>query len=658
MPRFFYQRLALTNLKNNRLTYQAYLTTCTVMIALFYILTAISSTPALDRIGGAAQLKTLLFLGLIVMAIFAAVFLLYTNSFLIKRRTKELGLFNILGMEKRHLAKIMFWETVFSALICLGLGLMGGLVFTRLMFLLLLKLISFEVVLTFQFSPVPLQICLLFFVPIFLVSLLYNLARVQLAKPINLLRAEQFGEREPKTRWLLTLIGFASLTSGYYLAQKVTAPLEALNAFFVAVLLVMLGTYCLFTTGSVAVLKLLKRSKKYYYRRGNFTAIAGLMFRMKENAVGLANVCILSTAVLVTLSTTVSLYLGVEDQLRAHFPRQIEVRAAAAEGEIMRRRIAPILEDSAGAIHSVADYRSLVVPITRQESEFTVNREYLDDFSGRLGFMIFLPQQDYAKMVGKTPGLGQGQVLVLSRTEYPFTKLSVLGSTFTVADQALAAIPGQAHLFLDSYISSYYYVVVEDMGVMEKLLLAQRQALQEKASEFSYYLGFDLNGTDADELALYTDIRAALTGLSCTVSSRAAERDTFYQLYGGLFFVGIFLGALFLMGTVLIIYYKQITEGFADQKRFTIMQQVGMGAEEVRKTIRSQVRIVFFIPLTAAGIHILFAFKMVAKMLAVFNLTNTALFAVSTLGIFLIFALGYLFVYTSTAKVYYKIVRI
>ena len=656
VPRFFYQKLALNNLKKNSQTYRAYLLTCMGTICMYFVMHAISVNQALDQMSGGTQLKVLLFFGVIVIAIFSTIFLLYTNSFLIKRRKKEFGLFNILGMEKRHLAKIMFWETLFIALLGLTIGIISGMILSKLMFLVLLKLIAFNVPLAFEipFSSITTSVAL--FGGIFALSLLYNLGQIQLAKPIELLRGEQMGEREPKTKWLLILIGALSLGAGYYIALITESPLQAFSRFFLAVLLVMVGTYSLFTAGSVGILKLLRGNKNFYYQPRHFTAVSGLLFRMKQNAVGLANICILSTAVLVTLSTTFALYVGVEDQLRNRFPRSIDIVVYDVENTDMgdiRAIVFPILERHAVQPQELLDFRNLTITVAQEGNSFLVGREYFSDFSPNVGFLSFLTLADYQKIVNKPLSLEEDEIILCSDNSYPYVTLTVLERTFTVKEQG-TPFTGQG--YLDSFNS--YFVIVKDLEVLEELHEAQAKVYGESASDFTQYLGFELESTPQQELEIYKEIRARIAGPSISINSRAAERDSFYMLYGGLFFIGIFLGALFLMGTVLIIYYKQITEGYDDQRRFEIMQQVGMGQKEVKKTIRSQVLMVFFLPLVTAGIHVLFAFKMITRLLMVFNLTNVQLFAWCCLGTFAVFALFYGLVYSLTARVYYKIVSV
>lgn len=662
MSRFFYQKLALSNLRKNSQTYQAYLLTCIGSIAMYFVMHTIAANQALNAMAGGTNLKSLLGFGLVVMAVFSAIFLLYANSFLIKRRKKEFGLFNILGMGKRHLAKVMLWETIFTAALGLVLGIVSGMILSKLMFLALLKLITIKVPLTFQISIRSVGASVALFGAIFLISFLYNLGQIQRTKPIELLKAEHLAEREPKTRWLLILLGLASLGSGYYMALTIQSPLQALNMFFIAVLLVMVGTYSLFTAGTVGALKLLRRNKNFYYQAKHFTTISGMLFRMKQNAIGLANICILSAAVLVTLSTTLSLYIGVEDQLSSRYAREIEISLNNVDDkttiEIVRSKISTILEQHNQPAQNAVEYSSFAMVTTQERDSFRADPNYLKDFSPDYTFLVFLPLADYENIADQKLSLLKNEVFVFSKRSYPYDSFSVLGRTFTVINKTGVVPPGQSNLLLDSYISNYFLVVVADMEVLAALSRASADVNQESRSTLNHYLGFDLTSSRPEQIQIYKEIRASLGDIRSDVGSRAAARDDFYILGGGFFFVGLFLGSLFLIGTALIIYYKQVTEGYADQRRFAIMQRIGMGQEEVKKTIRNQILMVFFLPLTVAGIHILFAFKMISKLLGVFNLTNVALFAWCSLGVFLIFSLCYGIVYTLTARIYYEIVRI
>lgn len=657
--RFFYWKLAADNIRKNIQVYLPYILTCTATVAMYYLMHSLSQNSGLGKMSGGDTVQMMLSFGFVVVAIFSAVFLLYTNSFLIKRRKKEFGLFNVLGMEKKHLARIMMYETIYIAVISISAGLIGGIVLSKAMFLLLLKLLRFEVQMGFEISGSAIVFALLLFGTIFFLTLLSNLRQVHLAKPIELLKGGQVGEREPKAKWLLTLSGLASMGTGYYLALTAESPIAALTLFFVAVILVMIGTYCLFTAGSIALLKLLRKNKSYYYRPNRFTTVSGLMYRMQRNAVGLANICILSTMVLVTLSTTVALFVGVEDVLKTRYPRDIVISSYGITDEYIDNlgaTVAQVLENHNLVMQDPMEYRMLSFVGIAQGNEFLTDEPSLNISPSRLKTLCFIPSEDYSGLTGEEVQLAQDEVLLYSQgADYEYESLSVLGRTFSVRKQ-LNELPAVT----EWDISGRHFLIVKDMDVVEEMYHAQADVYGEHGSKLTYHLQFDFPGdvSEEGEIAFYKDLRSSLPsgGVSRYIESREAVKDEFYSLYGGLFFLGLFLGILFIMGTVLIIYYKQITEGYEDKERFAIMQKVGMSREEVKRSIRSQVLTVFFLPLIVATVHISVAFPFITKLLAVFSLRNTLLFATCTGGTVLIFALFYGLVYHRTARVYYRIV--
>ncbi len=659
MGRFFYWKLAADNIRKNIQVYLPYILTCTATVAMYYLMHSLSQNSGLGKMSGGDTVQMMLSFGFVVVAIFSAVFLLYTNSFLIKRRKKEFGLFNVLGMEKKHLARIMMYETIYIAVISISAGLIGGIVLSKAMFLLLLKLLRFEVQMGFEISGSAIVFALLLFGTIFFLTLLSNLRQVHLAKPIELLKGGQVGEREPKAKWLLTLSGLASMGTGYYLALTAESPIAALTLFFVAVILVMIGTYCLFTAGSIALLKLLRKNKSYYYRPNHFTTVSGLMYRMQRNAVGLANICILSTMVLVTLSTTVALFVGVEDVLKTRYPRDIVISSYGITDEYIDNlgaTVAQVLENHNLVMQDPMEYRMLSFVGIAQGNEFLTDEPSLNISPSRLKTLCFIPSEDYSGLTGEEVQLAQDEVLLYSQgADYEYESLSVLGRTFSVRKQ-LNELPAVT----EWDISGRHFLIVKDMDVVEEMYHAQADVYGEHGSKLTYHLQFDFPGdvSEEGEIAFYKDLRSSLPsgGVSRYIESREAVKDEFYSLYGGLFFLGLFLGILFIMGTVLIIYYKQITEGYEDKERFAIMQKVGMSREEVKRSIRSQVLTVFFLPLIVATVHISVAFPFITKLLAVFSLRNTLLFATCTGGTVLIFALFYGLVYHRTARVYYRIV--
>lgn len=657
MRKFFYSKLALSNMNKHRKTYVPYLLSSIFIIAMFYMMHFISSNPGLKEMSGGESLITLLNLGNYVIGLFSVIFLFYTNSFLIKRRKKEFGLFNILGMEKKHIARIISLETFFVAVLSLVIGLASGILLSKLMFLLLSNLLQFEVPFSYFISFPSIGYTVLLFTGIFILTLLNNLRHIHLAKPIELLRGSQVGEKEPKTKWLLVLIGLITLGYGYYIALVTESPLTAMVKFFLAVLLVIIGTYALFTAGTIALLKMLRKNKTFYYQTKHFISVSGMIYRMKQNAVGLASICILSTMVLVMLSTTVSLYIGMEDLLKNRYPKAISVSAnnvSEEQSQSIEELIIEEAEKHQVEIRNPIHYRSASFPTVQQGTSFTVDDSAMQSFTD-VAIIEMIPLVEFNQLEGQTATLEDDEVLLYTLRGDPITDtLTIAGREFQIKDQLQdLSIDEEAAAML----TNTYFLVVKDEHIMRDIYPHEEMDIVEW-TDLSYYYGFDPEGSSEDEVALTRTLSQRLNAASINghVDGLEESRESFYSLYGGLFFLGIFLGALFIMATVLIMYYKQISEGYDDKKRFEIMQNVGLSKDEIKKSIRSQVLIVFFLPLAAAVIHIAFAFKVITKLLALLNLTNISLFVVCTIVTILIFAAFYAVVYTLTAREYYKIV--
>ena len=655
----FYLRLAAVNLRKNGRTILPYLIACTATIAMFFTISSLSQNSGLEQMTGSETVSLVLGLGTTVTGIFSVIFLFYTNSFLLKRRKKELGLYNILGMEKRHLSRVILWETLLMALISLTVGLSAGLLLNKLMYLLLLSLFNCAVPLGFEFSLTALQGTLLFFLAIFALIYLNSLRQIHLSNPIELLKGGQTGEREPKTKALLAIFGTACLGGGYYIALTTTNPLSAFVLFFVAVVLVIIGTYCLFTAGSIAVLKLLRKNKRYYYQTRHFISLSGMLYRMKQNAVGLANICVLSTAVLVMISSTLSLFLGMEDGLRTLYPRSIQT-FSADYADPQKDRLHTITEEVLSARglspENTLEYTYLTFAAVRQEDTFSLDNSNSLSLLGSIYSLNFVLLDDYNRLTGSDQSLESDELLLCS-------PLEELPEVLTFGQREFR-VKGQGEEFLsdssrNASVSGGLLLVVRDLPVLEDLYRTQQEVYGENASAIQLYYGFDLNTDKETLLSVYQQLSDEMkqAGLIAgRLDCREEQRNNFLSLYGGLFFIGVFLGVLFIMATILIIYYKQISEGYDDRDRFLILQKVGMEKQEIRRSIHSQVMTVFFLPLAAAGVHVLFAFPFITRILEVFSLTNVSLFALCTIGCFLVFALFYALVYSLTARTYYRIV--
>ena len=659
-----YTKLAITNIKNNRQFYFPYLLTGIITVAMFYIMCALESNPGIQSMPGAKDLGLILRLEIGVIGIFAVIFLFYTNSFIIKRRKKELGIYNILGMEKRHIAKILSKEAFFTAIIAIGGGLVTGVLFHKLACMLLYRMIGFNGGITFSFSKKGVMITAILFAIVYLLTYIYDLFQVQLANPIELLQSGNKGEREPKTKAIMAVLGVLCLGAGYFIAITTKNPIKALTLFFVAVILVIIGTYLLFTAGSIALLKILCRNKGYYYQTKHFTSVSGMIYRMKQNAVGLANICILSTMVLVAVSTTVSLYVGVEDIMKERYPNEINIRAYYDTGAPSEDSIAPIVEksvkESGRKIRHEEDYLELYFAAIKDQGQYSLDKEKVKTAGDRVSGFVVLTREDCKKKYNEEiPELAENEVALFTIKKTNMDTLVLENRSYHVKEIKQFENTEDFETIADM-MDEYYYVIVNDVQDMERLWQLQKDIYQENSSSISRQVRLDIDGDSEQKKECFENIKTALgpeqAKARILIDSRQSNLDEFYQIYGGFLFLGLFLGILFLMITVLIIFYKQISEGYDDKERFSIMEKVGMSNDEVKATIRSQVRTVFFLPILMAAIHVGMAFPMIKRLLSLFGLSNTALFAGCMAGTILVFALIYLLVFLKTSKTYYKIV--
>lgn len=664
MNKGMYTKLAITNIKNNRQFYFPYLLTGIITVAMFYIMCALESNPGIQSMPGAKDLGLILRLGIGVIGIFAVIFLFYTNSFIIKRRKKELGIYNILGMEKRHIAKILSKEAFFTAIIAIGGGLVTGVLFHKLACMLLYRMIGFNGGITFSFSKKGVMITAILFAIVYLLTYIYDLFQVQLANPIELLQSGNKGEREPKTKAIMAVLGVLCLGTGYFIAITTKNPIKALTLFFVAVILVIIGTYLLFTAGSIALLKILRRNKGYYYQTKHFTSVSGMIYRMKQNAVGLANICILSTMVLVAVSTTVSLYVGIEDIMKERYPNEINISAYYDTGAPAEDSIAPIVEksvkESGRKIRHEEDYLELYFAAIKDQGQYSLDKEKVKTAGDRVSGFVVLTREDCKKKYNEEiPELAENEVALFTIKKTDMDTLVLENRSYHVKEIKQFENTEDFETIADM-MDEYYYVIVNDVQDMERLWQLQKDIYQENSSSISRQVRLDIDGDSEQKKECFENIKTALepeqAKARILIDSRQSNLDEFYQIYGGFLFLGLFLGILFLMITVLIIFYKQISEGYDDKERFSIMEKVGMSNDEVKATIRSQVRTVFFLPILMAAIHVGMAFPMIKRLLSLFGLSNTALFTGCMAGTILVFTLIYLLVFLKTSKTYYKIV--
>ncbi len=663
MSSSIYSRLAVTNLKNNRKTYIPYIFTAMLMAMMYYMLDELSRNSSV----GWENVRLILSYAVEVVMVFSVIFLFYTNSFLMKRRKKEVGMYNILGMGKAHIAKMFFVETLITSSVSIGAGIAGGILLGKLMWLMLLKILHYDVNMDFAVSGAAVVHTLTLFVAIFGLTLIYNLWQVKLANPVELLRGGNEGEREPKTKWLLAAAGVLLTGYGYYVALVAESPLKAIQLFFVAVICVILGTYALFVAGSVALLKMLKKKKSFYYQSKYFTAVSGMIYRMKQNAVGLANICILSTMVLVMISTTICMYMGMDDILTTRFPREFEVTSFYPNSET-KENVRGIIEEEAKrggvSVKDRMEYHCGGIAVLKEGNEFKIAEDE-DVYSGNEDILELkmIPLEDYNALEGRNVSLGDDEVLIYN----PDSKAEKMGGTLRIEGVSYK-IQEELETFLleeknESRVIGCKYIIVKDEEKIQELLNLAYERLKDENPQLDeikveYKVCFDLEGADKDvrktETVIKNRVKEEVGSSYC--DGREIERESFYLLYGGLFFIGLYLGFMFLIATVLIIYYKQISEGHDDRERYQIMQKVGMSKKEVRQSIRSQVLMVFFLPLAAAVLHIAVAFKVITKLLVALNMVNVSLFLTCTVATVVVFAVFYAAVFGVTAREYYRIV--
>lgn len=665
MNRLFYPKLALQNIQKNAKFYFSYLLASLITVASFYNIIALYQDVGVKQIKGSGFVTSLLQICIYVVGLFALIFLFYTNQFLMKHRQKELGLYHILGMEKRHIAIILLWE----CLICMAISIFGGLflgiLVSKLLLMALLRLLSFEIYFGFTVLWSVVGCTVLVFAGIFILIFFSNVFHLWRRKGIDLLHGSQMGEREPKANWFLGIIGITLVGIGYYLAITTKSVMNAYSIFFIAVILVIVGTYLLFTSSSILILKWLKANKKFYYQVNHFSVISGMLYRMKQNAVGLANICILSTLVLILFSTSISMYANAENSLKKQYPQQISVSLTEFDSleqqETEKEKLRTLLQTSL-AEHNLTpinliDREYLVLTCVREGQNF--DSIYLNNYENQqtLCVIIVLKQSEYETEYGTALNLmDNSQAVCYMEQTYAENYFILNEIQLNIAGQ-LTKMPEMGKDMFFSILGDdleFYEIVVKDEMFDEIYIQQNQMAKAEGDSAHSkiWQYGFDLD-EDSETILNYFESLSETKNIFC----REQERANFYILYGGVLFIGIFLGTLFLMATVLIIYYKQISEGYEDRQRYLIMQQVGMSRQEIKSSINTQVLGVFFLPLLTAFVHMMAAFPLMSRILPLMGLFDTGLLWCGFLLTFLVFAIGYIIVYLVTANVYYDIVK-
>lgn len=664
-----YRKLAFTNIKNNGSLYLPYIISGIVTVAMFYIMMFLNNSKGLEKIYGSSYLTSIMALGVGIIAVFSYIFIFYTNSFIIKRRKKEIGVYNILGMEKRHIAKVMGIETVTVALIAIIGGIVTGMLFSKLSILLLYKILAVKETVKFEINFSTIINTLIVFGILYALTLIYNMMQIKLANPIELLRGGNVGEKEPKSKWLMAIIAVGCLAVAYYISFTTENPLKVLSLFFVAVLLVIVGTYLLFIAGSIVFLKMLRKNKKFYYNKKHFAAVSGMIYRMKQNAGGLASICILSTMVLVIIASTVSLYIGLEDELKTRYPMEAVTYVNYLEVDdnvdSVRDHIRQIIEDEGRTITDEKSYGYFNM-LTKQNDN-SLEKTSENDSLGNGTYVNIVTKDALCNLEDSLdekdiPELTDDSVAVYGMKKFNYDSIKILGRKFDVKESKYYRIKKDA--YISSGFTNEYYIVVNNMDTLTQIFDLQKEVYGDRAFTFRNTIGFDFDGTKQQKIDcvnkinkyLVSDAKKEIGNGTAYVEGRAENEEAVYTLYGGIFFLGIFLGTMFLMVTVMIIFYKQTSEGYDDKDRYEIMEKVGMSNAEVKKSIQSQVRMVFFLPIVTAAIHVAAAFPMLRRLLVMFNLTDTQLMIECMIGTLLVFLAIYYLVFKLTSRTYYKIV--
>ncbi len=676
MKSTFYPKLALSGIRKNKKLYIPYILSCVGCAAMFYIIQALSVNEAVAALKGGSNLVTGFMLGKYIVAAFALIFLFYTNSFLIRRRNREFGLYNILGMSKKNVARVIVWETLFTAAVSLAGGLFLGIVLSKLSELGLLYIVKADVNFRFSFSGESVLWTLGIFALIFLLLLAKSLLTVKKTDTLGLMHSENVGEKPPKANWVFALLGAALLGSAYYIAVSIKSPLAAFMLFFVAVLMVIAATYLLFISGSVAVCGALKKNKKYYYKKNHFISVSSMAYRMKRNGAGLASVCILSTMVIVMLASSASLYFGEEDTIKSRFPRDTEIAVQLKSTQqltdelkdSLRSAYEKVFDEHKVIASDVTEYAyAMMTGMLRDKGDYMdpdpANETQALFSADKLRSLYFVTVDDYNRAVGENIQVAPGEAYIATvRCELDRESFEMNGVKLAIAGKLPKMLEiGEANT---GVVPSVLFVINDMKEILPLEELESDNGY--KLMDIKWYYGYDLPFENEEAVDICREQTRALEtieeakdadgGFSYYGSCIAAERADFYTTFGGLFFLGILLSVIFIFAMTMIIYYKQISEGYEDASRFEIMQKVGMTAKDIKKSINSQLLTVFFAPLLFAGMHFCFAFPPIWKILHLFNLFNLPLVIGVSAAVFVLFGIFYAVIYKATAKAYYDIV--
>lgn len=651
MNRGFFSKLALRNLKSNKQIYLPYIFASIATVAMFYMMVALMGNKFVQTRN--ASLPMFFTVGAVVIGVFSFLFILYTNSFLIKRRKKEIGLYAILGMKKKHVSRILTIESLVTSSFSIIVGLIVGHLLGELAFLVLNYALKFGVKMSFPFTLNAVMITIGLFVLIFLVTLIYNITQVTFSNPIQLIKGKQTGEREPKSSIFLFILSLLLIGSGYYLSVTIDNPMDAILYFLLAVLLVIVGTYFLFISGSIFILKALKKNKKLYYRPSPFISISGMLYRMKQNAAGLANITILATMVIVAVATTIAVFMGIQGTLDIRFPYEnkltyyTDANLEEEFKEIQTETETLGLEVTGTEIYTYYDVFSIV-----EDNELILGEKA---YSAKEPFQVkIIVQEDYEKMSNQSIDLETDEILVYDlKDDYDFSTLLIGDATYQIKSKIENPIK------MDKLLSPNMVLVVESKEVLQSIMDYDIQVSEiEYDVSMEAMISWNTTGTQEQKKIYSEKLTDKLNSREGSYfDSKELLSVELYDVNGGFLFLGIFLGLLFTFGAALITYFKQVSEGYDDREKFQIMQKVGLDKQTIRKTTRLQIIWMFLLPLVVAVIHVAFAFPLIQKLLILFNVVNTSLVFWCFAGVIVGYSLIYGIIYQVTSKVYYSIVK-
>lgn len=677
----FYPKLAWDGVRKNKRFYIPYILACIGMVMMFYIIHYLAAMPTLEKMPAGDVMTTLLGCGCWIVALFAVIFLFYTNSFLMRRREKEFGLYNMLGMGKKHITALLFWENIILFIISMAGGLSGGILLSKMAELCLTKVLDGDVNYDLNINPEAFIDTWIVFILTFILIFLKDIIRIRKSSAVSLLRSENVGEKPPRANYLFGIAGVIILAVAYYFALSIENPLAAMTVFFVAVGLVIIATYLLFISGSVMLCKLLQKNKKYYYKKNHFVSVSSMAYRMKRNGAGLASICILSTMVLVMIMGAGSLYFGKEDSINSRYAYDFSVSADfLSEGEeknyskekenFFLEQIDSILESHGIEPENTNCILSSTVTGMLKDGKFVLDYSKVvnsdDEVMENVTQIILVPLSVYNENYDKHESLSDDEVIIQC------VRRSYNDSTIKLSDGTVWKVKKQVEDVISSGKSSMsivpsVFIVVNDIEKAQDIFnLEMKEISDEYMCRLELSYEFDADVPSEDKIELYNNIENRIAEIqnsgkggfySYSIEYKEKERSDYYGLFGGIFFLGIFLSIIFLAVTVLIIYYKQVTEGYEDEARFGIMKKVGMTATDIRKNINSQMLTVFFLPLITAALHVGFAFPIVQKLLEAFNLRNTLLSAEVTCVSIIVFGIFYTIIYKVTSNAYYSIVN-